>query len=283
VFTSLGLGEALAHSRADGKLLLVDATAPWCGPCRMMDRTTWRDAAVVEWIETHAIAFQLDVDAHGAAAKELSIRAMPTVIVFRDGDEVDRIVGSRAPDALLEWLRALARGVTSLDTKRGELALQPDNAYLRLDYARMLVGAGRLDEATSEYVWVWRHERELAPTYAFELRRLAISHAPARAAFAELRDELTPEDAPSLADLRDWFLLNDLLGDAQRILRWFDDSYASLANHDEVSGLVVQVVGPLLLGAHRWRDARAVYGKRLWRIPVRELVRTWKSGRQRLR
>ena len=84
----------------------------------MMDRTTWLDAAVVAWIHAHAIAFQLDVDAHSAAAKKLSVTAMPTVIVFRDGDEIDRVVGFQKPEEMLAWLGGLARGVTSLETKR---------------------------------------------------------------------------------------------------------------------------------------------------------------------
>jgi thioredoxin-like negative regulator of GroEL len=283
VFTRLDLGAALARSRSEDKLLLVDATAPWCGPCRMMDRTTWLDAGVVAWIETHAIAFQLDVDAHSAAARELSVRAMPTVIVFRDGDEIDRVVGFQKPEDLLAWLSGLARGVTSLDSKMGEIAVQPDDASLRLDYARMLVAAGRLDEATSEYVWLWQRAREAAPVFAIDLWRVAGMHPPARAALAQLRDALAPASAPALEDLRDWLLLNDILGEARRSLQWFEASYASLPNQHEVAGLVERMIGPLLIGALRWRDARALYGKRLWRIPVRELLQTWKAARQRLR
>jgi thiol-disulfide isomerase/thioredoxin len=283
VFTSLDLGAALARSRSEQKLLLVDATAPWCGPCRMMDRTTWLDADVVAWIETHAIAFQLDVDAHGAAARKLDVTAMPTVMVFRDGDEIDRVVGFQKPNAMLAWLRGLARGVTSLETKRAEVAVSPHDAKLRLEYARMLVAAKRLDEATSEYAWVAGHDRSLLLVCAFDLLRIASAHAPARAAIAELRDALAPETTPSQGDLYGWLTLNEMLGEARRSLRWFDDSYGSLANRRDLAGLVEHAIGPLLIGAHRWRDARALYGARLWRIPVRELVATWRSARRQLR
>jgi thioredoxin-like negative regulator of GroEL len=111
----------------------------------MMDRTTWLDAGVVAWIEAHAIAFQLDVDAHSAAAKKLSVTAMPTVMVFRDGDEIDRVVGFQKPEELLAWLDGLMRGVTSIDRMRDEVAAEPDDAALRLRYAGMLVEAGRLE------------------------------------------------------------------------------------------------------------------------------------------
>ena len=283
MFTRLDLGAALERSRSEQKLLLVDATAPWCGPCRMMDRTTWLDAAVVAWIETHAIAFQLDVDAHSAAAKKLSVRAMPTVMVFRDGDEIDRVIGLQKPQQLLTWLDGLTRGVTSLDTKRAEIAAKPDDADLHLDYASMLMEAGRHEEATAEYVWLWKHARDLVPFYADDLQRIVGAHPSARAAIVQMRDELAPATAPSCDALRDWLLLNDILGEARRSLQWFDDSYGSLTNKHEVASLVEEMIGPLLIGAHRWRDARAVYGKQLWRIPVRELVATWKVARRRLR
>jgi thiol-disulfide isomerase/thioredoxin len=254
----------------------------------MMDRTTWLDAGVVAWIEAHAIAFQLDVDAHSAAAKKLSVTAMPTVMVFRDGDEIDRVIGFQKPEQLLAWLDGLTRGVTSLDRMRMEVAAKPDDAPLRLQYAGMLVEAGRLEEATSEYVWFWKQGRGLVPSYfvpifAFEQRRVVRAHPTIRTAIAQIRDELVPAAVPSLQDLRDWLALNDILGEARRSLQWFDDCYSSLANKHEVSALVEELIGPLLIGAHRWRDARALYGKQLWRMPVRDLVMRWKDARQRLR
>ena len=254
----------------------------------MMDRTTWLDAGVVAWIEAHAIAFQLDVDAHSAAAKKLRVTAMPTVMVFRDGDEIDRVIGFQKPEQLLAWLDGLTRGVTSLDRMRTEVAAKPDDAPLRLQYAGMLEAAGRLDEATSEYVWFWRHGRAQVPSYfvpmfSSEQKRVAGSHPTIRTALAQIRDELEPTAAPSLRDLRDWLVLNEILDEPRRSLQWFDGSYRSLANKHEVSAVVEEMIGPLLLGAHRWRDARELYGKQLWRVPLRDLVMRWKDARQRLR
>jgi hypothetical protein len=130
---------------------------------------------------------------------------------------------------------------------------------------------------------LWKHKRDLVTVYAFELRRVVRAHPAARTALVQLRDELEPAAAPSLEDLRDWLLLNDLLGEARRSLQWFDDCYGSLPNKHEVDGVVEELIGPLLLGAHRWRDVRALYGKQLWEIPVRDLVATWKAARHRLR
>src|SRR5215471_2434284 len=83
VFQAIGFAEALQQSTRDGKWLLVDATATWCAPCRQMDKTTWRDATVLGWVERHGLAIQVDVDAEEQVARTLEIRAMPTVVAFK--------------------------------------------------------------------------------------------------------------------------------------------------------------------------------------------------------
>jgi thioredoxin 1 len=287
VFTSLDLGAAYERSLSEQKLLLVDATAPWCGPCRMMDRTTWLDAGVVAWIDAHAIAFQLDVDAHSAAARKLRVTAMPTVMAFRDGEEIDRVVGFQKAEQLLAWLDGLTRGVTSLDRMCEEVATNPSDASLRLRYAGMLLEADRIEDAKHEYAWFWKHGRRLVPSYLVpmftaEQRSVARAHPSIRIAIAQIRDELVPGSAPSAQDLRDWLVLNDVLDDVHRSLHWFDEHYDRLTNTPEIAAVVEEMIGPLLLGAHRWRDARALYGKELWRTPVRELASRWKDARRRL-
>ena len=49
-----------------------------------MDKITWRDADVARWFDDHALAVQVDVDAEADLARKLEIRAMPTVIAFKD-------------------------------------------------------------------------------------------------------------------------------------------------------------------------------------------------------
>ena len=106
-FSELSFTEAKAKAIGQEKILLVDVTAVWCQPCKVMERTTRVDPEVISWIKLNAVAIQVDVDLQRQVAQELKIQAMPTVILFKDGKELDRAVGFQDADRLLDWLSRL--------------------------------------------------------------------------------------------------------------------------------------------------------------------------------
>lgn len=81
--------------------VLVDFTAAWCGPCRMV-------TPVLEQIAADEAArlrvVSLDVDANPQAARTYGILGMPTLLLFRDGDVVQRIVGAKPRGVILREL-----------------------------------------------------------------------------------------------------------------------------------------------------------------------------------
>jgi len=205
IFSDLHYEVALEAARAQGRLLLVDASAAWCGPCKAMDRTTWVDPAVTGWIQQHAIAIQIDVDVEPAVAKQLEISAMPTVIAVKEGVEVDRAVGLKQPAEMRSWLDGLLRGETSLAKLQAEVAQQPTGMMVRMQLARALASAGKLDEATDAYAWLWEHILEHEPAMygvrasfmLAEIADLCSRHSSARTKFAAPRDAAVsrPQDA----------------------------------------------------------------------------------------
>lgn len=72
--------------------VLVDAWAPWCGPCRMIAPVV--DELAAELAGRARVA-KLNVDENPAVANRLNVRSIPTLLVFKGGREVDRIVGVR--------------------------------------------------------------------------------------------------------------------------------------------------------------------------------------------
>lgn len=70
--------------------VLVDCYADWCGPCQMMEPTVQALAA-----ETDAAVVKVDVDANQRLAQQLGAQGVPTFLVYRDGDLVERLVGAQ--------------------------------------------------------------------------------------------------------------------------------------------------------------------------------------------
>jgi thioredoxin 1 len=72
------------------KVILVDFWASWCGPCRALAPTI---EELSKELAGKALVAKLDVDENPTTAEKFQVYSVPTVVLIKDGCEVDRIVG----------------------------------------------------------------------------------------------------------------------------------------------------------------------------------------------
>lgn len=80
-------------------LAVVDLWAVWCGPCKMI-------APVLEELASEYAGkvsfFKLDVDNNPATAQKYTVRSIPTLLFFKNGEVVDTVIGALPKDKLME-------------------------------------------------------------------------------------------------------------------------------------------------------------------------------------
>ena len=77
---------------------LVDFSATWCGPCKMLELE-------LEEVKNEINILQIDVDKHSDLASKFGIMSVPTLLVYKDGEIVKQSVGYKDKDELLELMK----------------------------------------------------------------------------------------------------------------------------------------------------------------------------------
>lgn len=96
VFTQDNFEQEVIGSKG---VALVDFFAQWCGPCQMMSPTI--DELAKE-LSGKAVIGKVDVDKSPELAGKFGVMSIPTIVIFRDGKEVNKIIGAQSKEVLLE-------------------------------------------------------------------------------------------------------------------------------------------------------------------------------------
>lgn len=114
---AVAFDDALARSNAEGRPVLVFATADWCGPCQLLKRGALAAPSVEHLIKGGTIPVYADVTSGNGVSADtalrLNISAVPALIMVWNGREIARHEGNTSPASLEKWLKdgiALAAG-----------------------------------------------------------------------------------------------------------------------------------------------------------------------------
>lgn len=109
-FSSGLLSDILAKAKREGKLVFVDCYTTWCGPCKMLSRTSFPKAVAGEYFNPRFVSVQIDMEkGEGPAlAKKWGISSYPTMMVLTaDGEVLGTIVGFRQAEQLVSDVKAI--------------------------------------------------------------------------------------------------------------------------------------------------------------------------------
>jgi len=89
-----------------GEEFIVDFYAEWCNPCKMLEPVLKNIENQLDGIKI----YRIDVDKEGELADSYRVRAIPTLVYFKDGIEVDRVVGALSKSKLIKWIEFIHNG-----------------------------------------------------------------------------------------------------------------------------------------------------------------------------
>lgn len=93
----------IADILTTNKITVIDFWAPWCGPCKMLGEII--SGLALDNVDV-AIG-KVNVDENSEIAVKYSIKAIPTVIFFKNGEEVDKIIGIKSKSEFQEKINSL--------------------------------------------------------------------------------------------------------------------------------------------------------------------------------
>ena len=280
-FSNLSFDAASKQAGQTGKLVLVDFYTTWCGPCKLLDKTTWTDAAVIKLLGQKTVALRIDAEKETELAKRYKIDAYPSVLLIKpDGTELDRLIGYRDAKTFIADFSAALNGKDSITrSKEALIAAGTNDPMARMNYAKTLAQKGKDAEALEEYLWCFDHGLEASPAFVgvrlsfllMEIKNLAGRYPAAKEALESRREERRVKlmaGSPDIYNVMDLVGINNALDQKDKNLVLLDQLPAESLLRDTVASQIVDQ----LLEARRYadvlgrKDAKAAFGQQIDRF-----------------
>lgn len=98
--------EGMALGKSQGKKVFINFYATWCSYCRMMDTTTFKDAAVIAYLNENFISIKVDVDEQRSVAAQYNISPLPDVwFISEQGEAIGNKPGYMPAEDMLPVLK----------------------------------------------------------------------------------------------------------------------------------------------------------------------------------
>ena len=99
--------EGVKKAQAEGKPVMMDLYADWCGPCKMLDTNTWPDSEVVA-LSRKFVCIKVDVDRDQATAQRFRVSSIPMIaFILPDGTDVTIPPGYRGPQDMAREMQKI--------------------------------------------------------------------------------------------------------------------------------------------------------------------------------
>ncbi|MCU7210300.1 thioredoxin [Turicibacter sanguinis] len=89
------------RSKIEDGIVLVDFYAQWCGPCRMISPVLEQ---LHEEYDGKVKFVKVDIDVNPETAKEYGVMSIPNLLIFKDGELADRLLGFKPKQTLQQWI-----------------------------------------------------------------------------------------------------------------------------------------------------------------------------------
>jgi thioredoxin-related protein/YHS domain-containing protein len=108
---STDIESSLQQAASTGQPVLLEFTADWCMYCKRMEKTTFVDPRVVNFVNQNYVAVRVDADEHKQLVADLDIKGLPAILVVSPTLQIiERIPGFQTPEALLTRLNKSSKG-----------------------------------------------------------------------------------------------------------------------------------------------------------------------------